>query len=289
MSPEKQQDNTPPRSGESVQDTIKSFESILEMFPEDVSALESLVVAYQEAGDLDNANAKALTLADLMAQQRNWRRVQQLTAQVLEYDPRNARAQVLHENAENVLSRNAEAGAADASPAPAGTVAPSELVFDINGELDLAWFLLEHEAITQEQYDAAIAGLSNDSSDKQKGVSVSLLQELASMERVRIDKIVGALSSACSIPYVDVTKFEISEDIARLIPLETARKVGVLPFAVFGNEVMVAVLNPVNKGLHKNVAAYLGRKIHTYLTSPEELQSAIDHLDGSRKNSAAES
>ncbi|MCF7854973.1 MAG: hypothetical protein K9N51_09260 [Candidatus Pacebacteria bacterium] len=287
MSSDSKGSNTASAKRENVEDTIKSFESILEMFPEDVSALESLVVAYQEAGDLHNAHDKALTLADLMAQQGNWRRVVQLTSEVLGEAPENVRAQALHENADHILSQKDEETVATEAATPAAEPEPSDLAFDLNGELDLAWFLLEHDAITQEQYDSAISSLSNHGTGEQTSVSVSLLQELASMERVRIDKIIGMLSSEWNIPYLDITKFEIPQEVAQLLPLDVARKIGVLPFAMFGKELMVAVLNPMNKGLHKHVEAHLNRKIHIYLSSPEELQSAIDQLAGKKKTNAA--
>ena len=44
----------------SVLEAIQTFETILEVFPEDVSALESLAVAYEEAGDASLAREKSL-------------------------------------------------------------------------------------------------------------------------------------------------------------------------------------------------------------------------------------
>jgi hypothetical protein len=106
------------------------------------------------------------------------------------------------------------------------------------------------------------------------------------MERVYMDKILGFLSAETSTPCVDVSRFEIDPDVAELIPLQDSKRLGVMAFESLGNEVMVAIMNPVDENLRKTVSAYLGRRTHFYLTSPEEFQNAIDELSQLLKKNA---
>ncbi len=225
-----------------VLQAIESFEGILEAFPEDVSALESLIVAYDESGNDPKVIEKSLQLADLMAQEGNWRRVETIAKSVLEKDTANQRAQILHDTARDSLSheqptemRKTGRPTEDA-PQPAGAIS-----FDINAELELAWFLLNNEIITQEHYETAISGLTDGRTNTHSGASLSLLQELANIERVNLDRVIGALSAQTETPYIDVTQFDIPLEVAKLIPIDDARHLGVLPFAQLKDDIMVAV------------------------------------------------
>lgn len=278
-------EQTQPDDQAAVVQAIASFEAILEMFPEDVSALESLVGAYQATGQTDKAVEKSLQLADLMAQEGNWRRVKTITQSVLDKDGDNTRARILFDTACDSLVGQAsveEVPAAAAAPRPTAA-AGGALEFDINIELELAWFLLNNEIITQEQYESAISGLTNSRTKAQAGTSLSLLQELANIERVNIDRVIGALSAQTETPYIDVTRVEIQPEVAELVPLEAARGLGVLPFGRLRNDVMVAVLNPVSTGLRKKLASFLQQQVHIFLTGPEQLHSAVDKLAGIKK------
>ena len=76
----------------------------------------------------------------------------------------------------------------------------------------------------------------------------------------------------------EITRFELRPEICGLIPLEDARRLGVLPFERIRNEVMLAVLNPVDSDVSRMVSRHLGCKTHVFLTSPAEFHRAIEQL-----------
>jgi hypothetical protein len=267
-----------------VLQAIQTFEGILEVFPEDVSALESLTVAYEQAGDAAKARECAMRLAELSEQQADWHKVHEVASHILEQSPEDKDAAALQKKAEEILAEGGESlQVADVAAASADV----SLAMDLSGELELAWFLLQNEMINQDQYEAAISGLTEARMNPTSGASLSLLQELASMDRVYMDKIIGFLSAQTTTPYIDVSRFEIEDDVAALIPMPDAKRLGILPFDRIRKEVMVVTLNPVDESLRQTVSAYLDTRVHFFITKPHEFQAAVDRLAKQRPQEKA--
>ena len=269
----------------SVWEAIQAFETILEAFPEDVSALESLAVAYDQAGDGVRAREKTFELARLLGRQGEWGRVSKLAEQLLERNPEDEEAEKLLAVAEKEGGASAPADPQPASEHSGSTVevGPSEesgraLTFDLRGELDLAWFLLQRGKITQEQYEKAIEGLTELRMKPSQEMSLSLLLELATMDRVDIEGILDFLCQETNTPFVDLHRFEPQASLLELISLNQCRRLGVLPFEKLGEEVMVAVLNPVDKEMRKTLERHLGTNVHFYLCAPEDFLHAVEQL-----------
>lgn len=267
-----------PENDGAVRQVIESLESILEAFPEDVSALQSLMAAHEEAGDLDKAREYSIRLAQLLSQQGDWEQVRVCALHLLELDPTDEDAAALCDQAQEILMIEGDDRVADRVEGGGKAPAQLNLDFDLSGELELAWFLLQHELINQEQYETAIAGLTESRMSANAGASLSLLQELAGMERVNMDRIIGLLSAETAMPFIDVSRFDIAEEVYRMIPYDKIRRLGVLPFDRVGREILVATLNPVDENQRTAVAAFLATKVHFYLTSPEEFQKAAQEI-----------
>jgi hypothetical protein len=272
-----------------VLQAIETFEGILEVFPEDVGALESLVIAYEQAGDGAKAYQYCMRLCELLSQHADWAKVHELAEHVLESKPDDEQATVFRDHAKDELAGQGispAAGGAEvlgtADTAGTGRAKSASLQVDLSGELELAWFLLQNEMINQEQYERAIAGLTDSRMNPNSGATLSLLHELASMDRVSVDKIVGFLSAETAMPFIEVSRFDIQEDVSGLMQLTDIRRLGVLPFESFRDEVLVAVLNPVDERLRKLVSQYLSHRVHFYLTTPDQFQQTLDRLQKSK-------
>ncbi len=273
----------------SVWEAIQAFETILQVFPEDVSALESLAVAYEQAGDAVHAREKNIQLANILARQADWARVEKIVAHLVEQNPDDAEAKELLQRARAELGPEAgrETGAEPGATEAPGAAAPSrkpeyrrkELAFDLRGELELAWNLLQHDLITQECYEKAIEALTERRMKPAANTSLALLQELASMDRVNTDKIMDFLVNETNMPLVNLTRFDIDPEIAAGIPLGQCIRAGVLPFERIGPEIMVAIQNPVDDELKQAVREYLGGRVHFYLTPPEDFAAAVSKIE----------
>jgi len=262
----------------SVFEAIQTFETILEVFPEDVSALESLALAYEQAGDAAKGREKYLKLAGIWAAQSEWARVRPIARHLLDRQSEDAEAQALLEEAEAVLGEEEpEATAVTEELAPQRTT--QRLEIDLRGELELAWFLLQNNVINQDQYEKAIESLTESRMNPGVSASLSLLQELQVQEWIDMDKIIDFLAQEAGMPFVDLRNFEIDLDIIAAIPLDQCRRAGVLPFEKMGDEYMVALMNPVDTEIRKAVREFLDTQVHFYLTAPDVFQSRLADIE----------
>ncbi len=270
----------------SVWDAIQTYETILEVFPEDVNALESLVVFYEQVKDLAKLREKARVLIKLLASEGDWGQVKTLAERLLKMDPTDAEAATYRSEAMQKLVD-------DGTPPPPAPglktdIRHTELTFDLRGELDLAWVLLQNSVITQDQYENAIERLTESSMNAQGETPLALLQELREMERIDMDKIIAFLAAQSGLPYLEMGQCECREESVALLPLGRAKRLGVLPFDQIENELMVAILNPVDLQLRQRLTRCFGMKVHFFFTSPDEFQGAIaKYLERVKKGAPA--
>jgi len=257
----------------SVWEAIKTYEEILEKSPDDESALSSLSAAYETAGDAALAHEYSLRLAKLYRQSENWGELRVLAEHLLSLNPSDEVAETLRDEALQHITGDSGASAVESSVEVAGT--PNSATAKKP--------MLQNAMITQYQYEAAIAALTESRMNAASESTLALLQELASMERVYMDKIIGFLSAQTNTPYVDVSRFEVPEDVSLLMDYKESRRLGILVFEQMGEELQVATMNPVDDGLKQRIEKHLGKKIHFYLTAPDNFQSAIEAL-ASRAN-----
>lgn len=277
------EDNFHENDPEVLRQLISTMEGILEVFPEDVSALESLSAAYQQGGELQKAADTALKLARLVVAEGNLERAYTVVEHILSLVPEHKEALNEKKHISDSLallgieaSRLTISAEEDEEPPLVNPVEDrAVLARDLSGELELAWLLLQRNLLRQEQYETAIANLTENRSTIGSSSCLSLLIEIASMDNINLDAIIGELSEETETPFIDITKFELAPEAVKLIPFDDCRRLGVLPFTLFKNEVMVVTLNPVDKGLREAVCAYLQTQAHFFFTSPDQFQSAL--------------
>lgn len=270
---------------ELLKQLIDTMESILEVFPEDVSALESLAAAYQQAGEMQKSADTAIRLARLIQAQGNLEKAFGIVEHVLKIAPEHNAAMTERERiVQSLTMLGIDIGTLKKTFHPDDKTgeSPEEesadrdiLNLDLSGELELGWFLLQKGMLTQEQYETAIAGLTESRSNVGSSSCLSLLIEIAAMDGVNVDNIIGELSFETSTPYVDLGRFELKPKIVKRVPFDDARRLGVLPFERLKNDYMVATLNPVDKHLRAAISTFLNAKTHFFLASPEQFQSAL--------------
>ena len=280
-----------PDSNDTAMEAIHTLETLLEVFPEDISSLESLTAAYEEMGDKAKFMEKGKRLARLLSKGDDTKPVIKLVDRLLHITPNDPEVLALQEEAlakdilagmnapvSDLLHAGGDAGAAG------HTV--GELTFDLHAELDLAWLLLQKQMITQEQYEASIERLTTSSAAQRGDSPLALLQELREMDRVNLDKIIAFLASETGMPYLELGRCECDEETVSLLPLPQAKRLGVLPFDRLSTDLMVALLNPVSREWRQRVQMFLGvDKVHFYFTSPDEFLAAITKVQDRRAKS----
>ncbi len=289
------QDNSAGFGGDdsSVWGVIQSLEHIVEMLPEDVSALESLAVAYEQAGDAARAHQALLKLAELAIQGGDLERAEEIAANQLAKGFDDPEVFDLKDRIEAVKSEQPQPASAAAprqeeslaavqtAPSSQGTIAPEA---DLHAELDFGWSLLEAEQVSQDQYEHAVDTLTEAHINSHGRGPISFLLELASMEDANISRVLSFVSAENRVPFVELRRCQIPSEATADFTLDKMRRWCAIPFGVVGSERMIAVLNPTNERLVQALCNNVGGRAHIYLTSPDDFLDALDSLAAQKGN-----
>ena len=124
----------------------------------------------------------------------------------------------------------------------------------------LGEILIQRKRITKEQLDEALEVQRSEG-----GVIGEVLIKLGFLEE---RDIVVALVVQCNIPYIALDKYDVDEDVVRLISREAALKYWAIPIDKVGDVLSVAMVNPLDaKGrdelqqiTHCHVAPFIAMK-----------------------------
>lgn len=260
---------------EEVSSILQEFESILEIMPDDRSALEAVVLAAEAVGEWEKATTYRLRLMDLLAQEGDVESLQQHLDVLREQG--DARA-------ESWLSASA-LGKEDAVPGSVGMVPDAAASgkkaapevrshFNINDEIELAWRLLESKELSQDEYAGLVRDLTDMSASKTGG-TVSVLHAMEAARHKNLERILAFLAQSMRTPYVAMDGFAMTAELEHLLPRPFMINRGALVFEVMCRECLVAVLNPVSHGLRNDIQTLTGRRCHFYLTRAAEFDHAL--------------
>lgn len=88
---------------------------------------------------------------------------------------------------------------------------------------------------------------------------------------------------------VDLSMEELDEDVARLVPLDDARRLGALPYARNGDgRVIVAIYEPGDGALRQQLTEMVGGDVEFRVTSENDLLNAIAALSPSEEDAISE-
>ncbi|MDH3346253.1 MAG: hypothetical protein OEL75_03620 [Kiritimatiellaceae bacterium] len=256
-------------------DSIAMLEQILEIMPEDTTALKALYNAYGQAGRQDRCFEYLTKLTDAVCAEPD--------AEVSEFivdQLQNFKEDYLSESAaclERLRGTKAPvAGVGGHSLEKESSDSNSEV--DISEELALAWRLYEENQLTQEDYSSILSDLTETSS-KEIDVPVSVSHVLHDRGFGQMNRIINYMSSRSGVPFISLrSSFELSEKLGAALPLEMMSRDGVLPFGYFGDDLLVAVLNPYNTALLDKAEKASGLRCHSYLVLPEDYDAVLGKI-----------
>lgn len=268
-------------SEQNLADSIAMLEQILEVMPHDVDALKALYTANLNNGLPDRAFDYLGRMVDFAADTGDPKLFAYLENQLgrfVESHPSEAAAQQARlRTLKGVHQASPEPAAAEESPAekiPPRTETPE---IDVTEELALAWKLYEEDQLSQDEYSTVLHDLTEVSS-KALGVPASVLHVLKDRGFPNTSRILSFLSERAEIPFVQLSNFEIEDDAANALPEEFYKKDGVLPFGFLGRNLLVAVLNPLNKGVIDRAEQVSGSRCHTYLVEADDYDLALEKI-----------
>lgn len=147
----------------------------------------------------------------------------------------------------------------------------------IESEMALAWDLFQDEQLTQEEYSSVLHDLTEMSS-RAMSVPVTVLHVLHDRNFSRFDRLMSHLCLKSGVPIIALSQFEERENLREVLPLDFISRHGALPFAEVGSDLLLAVLNPMDKILVERAGTLAGRACHAYLVSPQEYDQRLSQI-----------
>ena len=260
---------------------ISAFEQILEAMPTDRASLDALTDAYEQIGDHMKAKEYRVRLGNVLLEEGDAVAANEMVEKLRVYasddpDVETLVAQIealAMPDIEPIMSTQEEPDpvAKKKTDAAKGIKAS----FNMSEELAFAWNLMEAGKMTQEEYSSVVQDLTEMSSGENEK-TVSVLHVLEARAFKGLDKIVGFVSEQCEAPIISLSSFELKLNVFEVLPPEFVVHCGAAVFEVLGGDFMVAVLNPYNHQLKKDVKTLAGSNCHFFMTLPSDFDQYVE-------------
>jgi hypothetical protein len=267
-----------------VRDAIDAFEQILEAIPNDRMALETLADAYEQINDRKKALEYVIRLAEVIEEDRDTETAPRLIEKLRALGANDPSAKQMLETLQKMVAptrKTTEPTAARKTPVS------KRKVIDVTAEMALAWNLVQAGELTQEDYSNVVHDLT-ESSSKNVEVPVTVLHVLHDRTFKNLDKVLTFLSSQSGLPIVSLPNFEVQRDTFKLLPEDFMMHRGAIVFELMGRDALVAILNPYDTELRKDVEGIVGKACHFYMVSAESYDNCLSTIRATLKAEAKE-
>jgi type IV pilus assembly protein PilB len=139
---------------------------------------------------------------------------------------------------------------------------PRRIVNKQLGEL-----LLERSVINREQLEKALT-LQKDKG----GLIGEILVELGFAKE---EEIAHVLTAQYGFPYLPLGNYEINPDVISFIPGRVARQYMLIPIDKIGNNLTIAMSNPLNIQAVEDVELLSNYKVQTFVATSSDIKNAI--------------
>jgi len=263
-------------------EAIAFFEKMLQTMPEDRTSLEFLSVAYEQTGQVERQRASLIQLADCLLHEKDFENAQSIALRLSafsDYAPARAAVERVTECVQRQLLKNAvpamQGAGADSSLGGADGGALQNAGLEVHAlsrasstaEMELVWYWKEHAFLAKEMCMDILHVLTENQVTDQP-LLVSALALLDEQHPEQTERIMEQMQRASDMPPIPLELFEIQPAAVKTLSPLFIHVRGVLPFALFGGEVLVAVLNPLSKTLQEEVQSRTGKKCHFFFAHP---------------------
>ncbi len=131
----------------------------------------------------------------------------------------------------------------------------------------LGQILKDQDLIEDKQIDDAIR-LQNEAGCK-------IGQALIRLGYLDDEKLARALARQAKLPFVDLSKGKIADDVIELVPANLAREYGIIPIKVQGGEVIVAMADPLLAFNLENLSFLLNMRFRCAVAAESSLKEAF--------------
>lgn len=132
----------------------------------------------------------------------------------------------------------------------------------------LGELLIERGIITQQQLEKALAV-----QQERGGLIGEILVELRFAKE---DEIAQTLTAQYGFPYLPLSNYDINPDIANIIPGRVARQYLLIPIDKIGNNLTLAMSNPLNIHAIEDVELLSGCSVQSFVSTSSDIKRAIE-------------
>ena len=132
--------------------------------------------------------------------------------------------------------------------------------------------LVNENIITQEQLDKA---LEIQRERSQKGGKIHLGKIITDLGYCTDEDIARVLADKHEVPYIEIDKVEVSDEVLKLIPPQTANYYKVFPVKMESNKLVVAMMNPQDIMTIDDLRVITGKEIEPVLIKDSDLEILI--------------
>lgn len=132
----------------------------------------------------------------------------------------------------------------------------------------LGELLIERGVINQHQLDKALTV------QKEKGGLIG--EVLVELGFAKEEDITQALTTQYGFPYLPLANYEINPEIANIIPSRVARQYLLIPVDKVGNNLTLAMSNPLNDHAIEDVELLSGCSIQIFVSTLSDVKGAIE-------------
>ena len=132
----------------------------------------------------------------------------------------------------------------------------------------LGELLIERGIINQNQIEKALA------IQKEKGGLIGEI--LVEMGFTREEDIAQALTAQYGFPYLPLGNYDITPEITNLIPSRVAKQYLLVAVDKIGNNLTIAMSNPLNESAIEDVELLTGFSVQTFVSTSSDIKKAIE-------------
>lgn len=132
----------------------------------------------------------------------------------------------------------------------------------------LGELLIERGILTQAQLDKALAV-----QQEKSGLIGEILVELGF---AREEDIAQALTAQYGFPYLPLSNYDINPEIINIVPGRVARQYLLIPIDKIGNNLTLAMSNPLNVQAIEDVELLSGCSVQTFVSTSSDIKKAIE-------------
>lgn len=132
----------------------------------------------------------------------------------------------------------------------------------------LTEILIKNNLITPEQLNQAL--------EEQKVKGGKLSDIIVNLKFVSESNLISVLSQSMNFPLIDLKRFKVDVEVARLIPSTIARHYQIIPVSKIGDTITLAMADPLNVFAIDHVSSLTGYKINPIISSLQDIMQAIE-------------